>query len=308
MFQRSRSLFIVLFVALLVIAGVVVAAATGAKGLAPLRLTAQYPWNVLADEADTMSECAECHEAPDMHTCTTCHDEHGDAKLPEVPFASLVLLTGDVPDPQYIAVNEIVPYYQEPHAFVLLLDFLADHGVTDFESVTLATSDGGFVTLEQQYVTTEALLLPYVDGIRFAAENLHVSTWMKGINRIIVVGQERPLRIDGQETSIGRLLLGPTRSVTVEQTEVMLKSETDGEIRKGRTASRVEGAPLNEILSEADYNTLLVRDAGGREFTLTAKEAHGAVLAVLFGRTTLVLPERGRAQWVENVVEISAAR
>jgi hypothetical protein len=308
MFQRYRSLFIVLLVVLLTIAGIAVAAATGAKGLAPLRLSAQYPWNLLASEADTMSECAECHKALDMHTCTTCHDEHGDAKLPEVPFANLVLLTGDVPEPQYIAVNEILPYYQEPRSFVLLLDFLADYGTTDFESVTLATSDGGFVTLEQQYLTTEALLLPYADGIRFAAENQHVSTWMKGINRIIVVGRDKPLRIDGQETSIGRLLLGPTRSVTVEQTEVMLKSETDGQIRKGQTASRVEGAPLDEILAKENYDTLLVRDAGGQEYTFTAEETHGAVLVVLFGRTTLVLPERGRSRWIENVVEISGVR
>ena len=55
-------------------------------------------------------------------------------------------------------------------------------------------------------------------------------------------GDKLEMTIDGQPTSIGRLLLGPTRSVTTDQTDTMLRSETDGEFRKGMTASRIEGA------------------------------------------------------------------
>lgn len=32
--------------------------------------------------------------------------------------------------------------------------------------------------------------MPHVDGVRFAAHDLHVSTWLKGIARMIVVGRD----------------------------------------------------------------------------------------------------------------------
>jgi hypothetical protein len=178
--------------------------------------------------------------------------------------------------------------------------------VEDFQSVTLAASDGGFVTVERPNLTDEALLLPYVDGIRFAAEDLHVSTWLKGISRIIVVGADKPLLIDGEATSMGRLLLGTTSSVTIEQTDVMLKSDVDGQIRKAKTASRLEGAPVAAVVANPAFARLVVRDAQGREQTLTSEEAQGAVLAQVWGHpeVTLVLPSRGRAQWLSGVVEI----
>jgi hypothetical protein len=224
--------------------------------------------------------------------------------MANVPFNSLLLLTGDVPQPSYIPINEILPYREQPNTHVSLLDFLAEHGVTDFESVTLTSRDGGFTTFERPNLTSEAFLMPHVEGVRFAAENLHVSTWLKGVWQIIVVGTDRPLQIDGQATSIGRLLLGPTRSVTVEQTDVMLKSETDGQIRRGKTASRLEGAPIEAIVANPGFQQLLVRGKSGREHALTAEEAQGAVLTQMRGQVTLVLPERSRAQWVTDVVEI----
>jgi len=146
--------------------------------------------------------------------------------------------------------------------------------------------------------------MPHVDGMRFAAENLHVSTWLKGVWRIIVVGPDKPLTMDGYHTSIGRLLLGPTRSVTLEQTDVMLRSQSDGQVRKGKTAARVEGAGLAGIVGDPGFDTLQVLDAAGEEHVLTAAEARGAVLAQMGNRIVLVLPERGRVQWVADVVEL----
>ena len=146
--------------------------------------------------------------------------------------------------------------------------------------------------------------MPHVDGVRFAAEDLHVSTWLKGVWLIIVVGEDRPLTIDGYRTSIGRLLLGPTQSVTIEQTDVMLRSETDGKIRKAKTASRIEGAGLANIVGDPGFDTLLVRDLSGEEYTLSSTEARGAVLAQMGQQVVLVLPHRGRAQWIVNVAEL----
>jgi hypothetical protein len=300
----ARFWWILALLAALVVGGVAVAVATGAKALAPARAVLNYPWTMLADEAETMNDCVECHDPANLHTCDTCHDDHGSAEMASVPFDDLILLAGDVPEPRYIPVNELLPYRDQTGSHVTLLAFLADHGVEVFESVTLASRDEGFVTFERPNLTEEALLMPHVDGVRFAAENLHISTWLKGVWHIIVVGADRPLTVDGYRTSIGRLLLGPTRSVTVEQTDVMLQSESDGQIRKGKTASRIEGAALEDLVGDPDFDTLWVRDATGKEHTLTAQEAAGAVLAQLGGRSVLVLPGRGRALWIFDVVEM----
>jgi hypothetical protein len=306
--KTSRILLILALLVVLAVGGGAGAVAAGVKSLAPARLALHYPWNILAQEADTMNDCVECHEPADFHTCEACHDDHGAIEMASVPFNSLLLLTGDVPAPGYVPINEILPYREQPNTHVPLLDFLAEHGVTDFESVTLTSRDGGFITFERPNLTPEAWLTPHVDGVRFAAENLHVSTWLKGVWQIIVVGTDRPLQIDGQPTSIGRLLVGPTRSVTVEQTDVMLKSETDGQIRQGKTASRLEGAPIEAIVDNLNFQQLLVHDRNGREHVLTAEETQGAVLAQIRGQVTLVLPERSRAQWVADVVEIVSQR
>jgi hypothetical protein len=251
-----------------------------------------------------MNDCVECHEPVDFHTCDSCHDEHGSAEMANLPFDDLILLQGDVPDPGYIPVNDILPYRDRPGTHVTLLDFLAERGVTEFERVTLASRDQGWITIERANLTAEALLLPHVDGVRFAAENLHVSTWLKGVWRVIVVGPDKPLILDGYRTSIGRLLLGPTTSATIEQTDVMLRSETDGQIRKAKTASRIEGAGLPDIVADPGFDTLLVRDVDGGEHTLSASEARGAVLTQMGQQVVLVLPSRGRAQWITGVAEL----
>jgi hypothetical protein len=304
----SRLWVILLLLVALVLAGVAVALAMNSEAMAPAQSALYYPWNMLAGEAETMNDCAECHEAEHFHTCDACHDDHGSAEMANVPFNALVHLAGDVPEGGFIPVNEIVPYRDQPGTHVALLDFLAGQGIEDFESVTLTSRDGGFVTFDRANLTGEALLMPHVDGIRFAAENLHVSTWLKGISRIVVVGVDRPLTLDGYRTSFGRLLLGPTRSLTVDQADVMLKSETDGEIRRAKTATRIEGVPVEGIVDDPGFEQLAVRDADGQEYVFPAREARGALLAQLRGRPelVLVLPEQGRAEWVTGVVEISS--
>ena len=82
---------------------------------------------------------------------------------------------------------------------IVLTQFLRDKGIEQFESVTLAAPDGAAVTLEPANLTDDAVLIPHKDGMRFRAENLHISTWLKGNTRIIVVGTHKPLTIDGQE-------------------------------------------------------------------------------------------------------------
>jgi hypothetical protein len=300
-----RFWWILVLIGLVVIA-VLVAVAARAQVLAPAQAAFHYPWRLLTEEAQTMNDCVECHEPAKFHTCTTCHDDHGSAEMAAVPFDDLLRLEGDVPQPGFIPINDILPYREYTSTHITLLDFLAQQKVPDFESITLASRDEGFVTIERPNLTPSGLLVPHIDGMRFADENLHVSAWLKGIWRIIIVGNEMPIQIDGQPTSIGRLLLGPTRSITIEQTDTMFKSPTDGQVRKAKTASRIEGAPIELLVAHPDFQRLVVRDQDGKETVLTAEEAQGALMAQVREHTTLLLPGRNRSQWIEDVVEIAS--
>lgn len=284
--------------------GLIAAALAGL--LAPVRMASRFPLAFTVKEAQTMNDCRDCHEAAKFHDCQTCHDAHGSAAMSKVPFDDLLLFQGDVPDARLIPINDILPYQEYTRTHVALLDLLTKEKVTDFESVTLLSRDDGYVTIEQPYLTSSGLLMPHADGMRFADENLHVSSWLKGVWRIVVVGKDKPLRVDGQDTSIGRLLLGPTRSITLEWGEAMYKSPTDGQIRRSQSAHRIEGAALADIVAHPSFQGLVVRDAAGRETTLTPEEAQGAVLLQVRNRVTLVLPSRNESQWIADVVEIAS--
>ena len=299
-FFKSKIFLSLILIILIALVGTL-GFALGAKQLGPLQVVSHYDLNVLISDANNMVECVECHEAENFHSCETCHDDHGAIELAGVPFYAMIEFTGDVPAPGYILLDDILPYRDQPHTHIPLLEMLQEQGVEDFESVTLASPDGGFITIAKDQLTSRALLLPYEDGVRFASEDLHVSTWLKGIRRIIVVGKDTPLQINGEATSFGRLLLGPTKAVTVEQAAVMFQSEEDGEIRKAFTASRLEGIPLNEIFQADSFKQLSILDQSGKVHTFTPDEIEGAILAPIHANLTLVFPERGRSQWIEGV-------
>lgn len=300
----SRPVRIVGLIAAIVIVGG--GAFVGLRGSKPATLLTHYTWDTLVAEANTMVECAECHEGEKFHGCDTCHDDHGAVEFEDVPFYAVVVFTGDVPNPGFVLIDDILPYRDQPHTHIPLLTFLEGQGVTEFESVTMSSDDGGFITVEREQLTKEALLLPYEDGIRFADEGLHISTWLKGITGIIVVGADRPMTVEGTPTSIGRLLMGPTLSATVEQTEVKFKSDETGEVRTAKTASRVDGAAVDELLISHDYTTLLVGTAAGDTVELPAEDVRGAILALLRGKVTLVLPDRARTEWISDVVSLKS--
>ena len=83
--------------------------AAGAQRPVPLRLLANYPLPVLSEEMNTMNDCAECHDTAEFHTCATCHDDHGAIEMENVPFYAVVSVTGDVPEPGYVLVDDVLP-------------------------------------------------------------------------------------------------------------------------------------------------------------------------------------------------------
>ena len=271
----------------------------------PVALLSEYGLGTLWEEGVQMNECAECHTTEEFHSCDTCHDDHGSAELTNVPFSEVVDFTGDVPDPSFLKINAIIPDHDNVGTHITVLALLEQQGVEDFESITFITNDGGSATIEAQYIDDTAMLVPYVDGIRFASDQVHASSWLKGIVKIIVVGKERPITIDGVTTSIGRLLLGDTMRVTIEGTDVMLADDDDN-VSHAFVANWVQGAPLLSLLQNSDPEEVMITDASGETITLSGEEISNAVIAMIYDKVTLVLPDRGRSAWPVDIIEIES--
>lgn len=236
--------------------------------------------------------------------CVDCHQLHGAITLDNVPFNALVLLTGDVPEPRLLSVNDILPYKYAGQVSISLPDLLAQNGVQDFKEVSLISTDGGIVTIEKEFISERSLLLPYLEGIRFQDDGLHVSTWLKGISKIIAIGNELPITIDGRATSMGRLLRDNTFTVVSERSYPMYRSEEDGQVREAEYSHLHTGAPVRELVAHPNFTTLAVTDAEGQTHTIDARTAEKAILTMYLGSPTLLLPDLHRGEWISNVVEV----
>ncbi len=298
----QKKALIILLVIIFILGGSLIAVVLTTKPT-PVALIQHYGLGLLWEEAKIMNECAECHSAVDFHDCKDCHDEHGSVELAGVRFYEVVELTGDVPEHAFVRVNEVIPHQENVGSHILLFDFLAQNGIDTFESITFITNDGGLTTIESQYLDDTAMLVPYVDGVRFVTESVHVSTWLKGIKQMIVVSPERPITIDGENTSIGRLLLGETIRLTVEGSNTMLTDE-EGKTGIAFVANWVEGALLLPLLNTPNPNSITVTDSNGNQFVLEADEIQNAIIAIVRREVTLVLPDRGRSFWPTEIIQI----
>ncbi len=302
--HRSKPITIFLVVFTIVLLGVIIALVITTKPM-PVSLLQEYGLGLLWEEGLAMNECAECHDSVDFHSCETCHDDHGAVELTNIPFSEIVELTGDVPDPSFVKIHQVIPDQENFGTHITLLNFLEIHGVQEFETVTFTTNDGGLTTIEYLYLDETAMLVPYIDGVRFITETIHNSTWLKGINRITIVGKEKPLTIDGEATSIGRLLLGDTMRLTVEGSDVMLSDDT-GNLSRAMVANWVEGPRLLDLLKNKSPDIVVITDSNGEVTELTADEIQNAIIAIVKDEVTLVLPDRGRSAWPTQIVEIES--
>ena len=276
----------------------------------PVRVITEYPISMLWEEGETMHECAECHEPEeDFHTCSTCHDEHGSVEFPDLFFYNMIELTGDVEEVIFIPWNHFFLSYADlPNTFITVSEFIEKWEIPDYESITLYSRDGSFIKINKEDITDKAMFLPYEDGIRFASDDLHESTWSKGIAKIIIVGEEKPLQIGEEKTSIGRLLLGKTISITVEEAKVMFRSEDDGVTREAYTSSRIEGAALSYLIDLDEYETIRFTLQDGSITELAAADVLDGVLTKQYGSVVLIIPDKGRSGWVFDIIKVEGKK
>jgi len=239
-------------------------------------------------------------------SCAECHDVHGAVEWEDAPFQSQIWILGDVPKADYVIVSDLFPYAQkERDSRIALRDFLAQHGVDAFQRVAIESLDGGIVILDDEYVTEDALLVPYLEGVRFTDRNQHESTWLKGVRWIIVEGTETPLRIAGRVTSMGRLLLADRTTLIADHGDARFKSPYDGKLYQGDYAHTYTGARLSALLAEhAGWSRIRAIDAKGMSVGYERAQVENAIIATFRGKPALILPETGRGDWVQDLVEI----
>jgi len=148
--MNQKRTIIILAASAVILIGIIVVLIVTTKPM-PVRLVSEYSIGALWHEGEKMNECAECHDAVDFHTCETCHDEHGSVELENFPFFEVVELTGDVPDPGYVQVNQILPDQKNLGTHITVFEFLSQNGVDDFESITFTSSDGRLTTIESRF-------------------------------------------------------------------------------------------------------------------------------------------------------------
>jgi hypothetical protein len=299
--SKKKVFFIILAGIIIFTTGFIIASANAI----PYRIVTKYPARMILAEAQEMHKCGECHESKDFHTCETCHNAHGAAVLSGIAFNTTIHLTGDVPEDRFIPSNHVFFDNKQKLDKITIGDFLHANGVDTYKSVTLYSNDGGFTTIEKDQLGDTSYLLPYKDSIRFADENLHVSTWLKGIAKIIVVGDARKISINASEISFGELLISETVQFMVEQAPVMLKNESDGLIRTGYTAERLEGVEVSRLITIADNKNYLLKLEDGSIQTLKGSELQNSKLVLISSDIVLVFPEKSRNAWIRQITGIS---
>ncbi len=91
----------------------------------PVALLKEFSFGTLWEEGVKMNECAECHDGAEFHDCTTCHDDHGAVEMAGIQFYAVVDLTGDVPDPSFVRINEVLPNQENADTHITVQDLLA---------------------------------------------------------------------------------------------------------------------------------------------------------------------------------------
>ena len=161
-----------------------------------------------------------------------------------------------------------------------------------------------FSTITAENLGETSYLLPYEEGMRFADEALHVSTWLKGIDKIIIVTGEENIQINNQGYSFGELLLSDTVQFTVEQASVMLANDELGTLKTGTTATRMEGVELEALLDiDASSNVTITLEDGNTQ-VISGEEALDSKLVLIGENIVLVFPDKGRSQWIDGVSSI----
>jgi hypothetical protein len=269
----------------------------------PVQILTEYPFHGLLEESRKMHECAECHDGNDFHSCETCHNDHGSVTLKGIDFYSTLHITGDVPREMYLPLNKTFIMEERKNEKINIFDLLQENNINNFDKVIIYTNDGGFVTIAIDNLGDDSYLVPYEDGIRFIDEDLHESTWLKSIVKIIIISSDGKFQVNGMPITYGELLFEEAVEFTVERAKVMYKNSNNGRLKSAETATRIEGVQLTSFLSpEGDQDIEVITNENVLVFK--KKELLNLKITLIDDQVVVVFPNLSRKDWIYGVKEI----
>lgn len=247
--------------------------------------------------------------------CDQCHEGHGSVVAPDVNPYGMILLTGDTPDDKLIPVTDILkmPMINVstitaqtddgkgiPSWGVPVSDFLKAYGVTDFEKV-IFYADDLVVSVNKTELLPENVLVPCEYSIRFLGPNVPVSIWIKGVESIVVVGNNGDsISLNGKTLTFGDMLEDGIDSMV--STRRPTYYTVDGKNYAFDSGYVVKGIGLKDLLLANGYSDFTkVTIKGATETIYTRDEVLGGSFFLTRdkGKVKLATADKNRVNWID---------
>ncbi len=247
--------------------------------------------------------------------CLRCHEGHGSVVAPGVNVNGTILLTGDTPQDEYVAVDDIFRLRQidivtlkqqdgvgVPSRGVPVLDFLKAHGVGSFDRLIFYADDYE-MTLNRSEMTEETIFVPMEYSIRVLGPNMPVNVWAKNIRAIVVVGGEAgdSISLNGREVSYGEMLDDGLESLVYNRKVTGYAGEDRD--YQFESAFVAPGIGLKDFLLKEgylDFSAVTIRGAA-YEKSYSRQEVLGGSFFVTRdqGKIKIATSEKSRQSWMD---------
>jgi hypothetical protein len=250
---------------------------------------------------------------PAQLDCDQCHEGHGSVIAPDVNMNGTLLLTGDTPKDEYIVIDDIFKLKQidittlkqqdgvgVPSRGVPVFDFLAAHGVTDFDRIILYADDFE-MTLNKSEMSGDTIFVPMEYAIRVIGPNMPVSAWAKNIRTIVVVGGAAgdSIQINGKEITYGQMVADGMDSMVYNRKSLgYIGSDREYQYE---TAFIAPGIRLDTLLSKlgyAGYSNVTI-EGPVIETAYTRDDLSGLLVTRDQGKIKIATSQKARANWMD---------
>lgn len=250
--------------------------------------------------------------------CKQCHQGHGSVVAPNVNVNGTILLTGDTPQDEYVAVDDIFKLKQIdigtiksqtqdlqgiPSRGVPVYEFLQAHGVTDFDRIVVYADDFT-MTMNKSDITNETIIVPMEFSIRILGSNMPVNVWAKNVRSIDVVGGNAgdSLTINGKAVSYGQMLDNGMQTEPYS-TKPTMYTTVDNQVYQFDSGFMATGISLRDLLFKegyTDFSNVTITAPGIEKIYSRDDILSGDLFVTRYqGKIMIAIPEKLPQNWLD---------
>jgi hypothetical protein len=251
--------------------------------------------------------------------CAQCHAEgHGSVIAPDVNVNGTILLTGDMPQDEYVIVGDIFKMPQKdvstlesqypegvPSRGVPVLEFLKAHGVTDFDRLVIYADDF-MLSLKRIDVNENTILVPKDYSVRILGDNMPIATWLEGVRSIVVVGGDAgdAIAVGDKKASFGQMLDSGIQTMPVSLRTLGYEYKNDS--YNFDTGFLVTGISLKDLLFKEGYTSFNSVTVDGVSISKNGVLTGSYFLTRNNGTIVMATADKNRPQWPEvNTITVA---